>query len=269
MGFGKADVVAVDFNFSPLQTVYARAFPVGQTNTSSVVQWDGGADQYVLGTNVTRSTGVGDIVHVWDVQLSLGLVYKVEISSFSTVGGQPAPAVAALLFRNHNGGAPYAAGRQNADLETRTFAPYAPPANAKYGLAVINDNGATGQYTVKITQSTMVDVPGPGGAGAFVTRLVSLSPNPAVAGAATRIAFELAKPGRVGFELVDVAGRVRRRLDPVAFEAGPAVATWDVRGEGAGAAGAAGVAGVYFLRMSVDGRDVGSRRMVMLGGGVD
>jgi hypothetical protein len=265
-GFGKADIVAIDFNHSPLEPVYARAYPTGQTNTASTVQWDDGPDQYVLGTNVTRSTGPGDIVRIWDVHLTLGFVYQVEISSFATVGGQPAPKCAALLFRNHNGAAPYAAGRQDADLETRTFAPYAPPITTDYGLAVVNDNGATGQYTVKVSQATMVDA-SPPGAEAFVTRLVSLSPNPVTAGAATRIAFELAKPGRVGFELVDVAGRVRRRLDPVAFAAGPAITTWALRGKAVESAGAA--SGVYFLRMSVDGRPAGSTRLVLLEGGVN
>jgi hypothetical protein len=263
--FGKVNVVAMDYNVTPLGSAYVRAIPSGAANTPSTVQWDAGANLITVDAPaLTQTTGPSHLVRIWDVALEAGHVYRVETSAQSTVGGA-VPKCRAMLFANPAGDAGYAAGRTEAALETSTSAPYAAPATGRYGVAVVNDNGAVGEFTIRVVEADVVGVPElPGGAGAgtLVTRLEALRPNPVVAGAAAHVEFELARPASVAFELVDVAGRVRARTAPAAYGAGPAMSTWAWGASDAGQRSA----GIYFLRMIVDGRPAGAMRVVKLKG---
>jgi hypothetical protein len=264
-GFGKVDFVALDYNNATLGSAYVRAWPAGATNTPGTVVWDAGSNEITVGAPaLTQATGSSHVVRMWDVALEADHAYRVEVTAQSTTGGTR-PDCRALLFRNHNGAAAYAAGRADADLATSSFAPYVAPASGRYGLAVVNDNGASGEYTIAVTEADVVGVPPVAGPGVFVTRLVGVRPNPVSFAAPARIEFELARPARIGFELVDVAGRVRGRLAPAAYGAGPTSTPWRLRDGVVTPGGAA--AGVYFLRMIVDGHPVGAKRLVMLAGG--
>lgn len=132
------------------------------------------------------------------------------------------------------------------------------PSSGYYGLAVVNDDGGSGEYTLGVFDATVDVPPVP---KAFVTRLVGIAPNPAVASAHVR--FELAHPGAVRLELIDVAGRVRDRLDLGTRDPGPSEATWDLRSTGGHASDRA--AGIYFMRLVLDGHAVGAQRIVVLG----
>lgn len=73
-----------------------------------------------------------------------------------------------------------------------------------------------------------------------------------------QVSFQLALPhdSRVRLLVHDVAGRRISTSPPVQLEAGRHTLRWDGTGEGAGA-------GVYFALLEIDGRTVGSRRVVL------
>jgi flagellar hook assembly protein FlgD len=69
-------------------------------------------------------------------------------------------------------------------------------------------------------------------------------PNPTTSG--SRIAFDVARPGRVDARVLDVTGRVVRRLASAApYATGPASLDWD----GRDASGRRLPAGVYFVEV--------------------
>jgi hypothetical protein len=257
---GKVNLVAIDFNMTPTGTVYVEAIPTGLTSVNARVEWDDGADLLNLNADpLVLSTGPDDLVRIWDVWLDAGQTYRILFSPLSTTGGE-APKCWALLFRNHQGAFPYSAERQFADVQTQGNATYAAPASGYYGLAVVNDDGAEGQYTLGLFNET---VDSPVSPLASLTRLVSIAPNPARANA--RVRFELARAGSVRLDLVDVAGRVRDRLEVGVRGPGPAEVPWAL--ETGGDRASRRPAGVYFVRLVVDGRPVGVQRLVVLGGG--
>jgi FlgD Ig-like domain len=89
------------------------------------------------------------------------------------------------------------------------------------------------------------------------TRLDPIAPNPA--SGTVRIAFELAHPGAVRLEVLDLAGRRVRVLENRALDPGPHEVHW--RGDDDG--GRPLARGVYFVRLRAPGSDL-SQRMVLL-----
>ena len=248
---GRVDLVVGDFNYNPLGVTQVSAIPAGLTNTDARIEWDDGPDLIFLDDPPLQlPTDVNDIVRIWDVQLLSGQTYHILFSPQSTTGGA-APNCWLLLFRNHNGAFAYWAPRQFADVQTQTSVDFTAPATGYYGIAVVHDDGGTGQYTVGVYHQ---GVAVPDAPRRFVTRLTGVLPNPVTS--ASRITFELAEPARVGFEVIDAAGRIRARIPDRAYEAGPANAAWD--------AGSRSVPGVYFLRMIVNGVPRGERRVLVL-----
>jgi hypothetical protein len=107
--------------------------------------------------------------------------------------------------------------------------------------------------TLTVNPTVGVDGATPG-----VTRFESIGPNPARGPA--RVVFALARPGSVRLTVHDVSGRLVRRLDLGSLAAGRHRALWDGCGEGGGRM----PAGLYLVRLAVDGRPAGTRRMTML-----
>jgi len=99
--------------------------------------------------------------------------------------------------------------------------------------------------------------PAPDAAAAPLT-LVSASPNPFAS--ATRIAFDLARPARVGMRVYDVQGRLVREIAEAPFAFGRGVIDWD----GRAADGARVAQGVYLYRLELDGRPAGGGKLVTL-----
>jgi hypothetical protein len=88
--------------------------------------------------------------------------------------------------------------------------------------------------------------------------VLGVSPNPFQS--STRIEFSLATPGRAVLEVYDVAGRRVTTVMDAHAPSGPNTAQWN----GHTAGGEPVRSGVYFLRLSVDGKAVETRRITLL-----
>jgi hypothetical protein len=107
---------------------------------------------------------------------------------------------------------------------------------------------------VLITESTATNA-GDGGAPT-ATRLLAAWPNPF--NPATRVAFDLAKPGRARLRIHDVAGRLVRVLADEALPAGRHERRWDGRDE----EGRPLASGLYLCRLET--RDHASAQRLLL-----
>ena len=101
-----------------------------------------------------------------------------------------------------------------------------------------------GQNRLKIGDVSTSTPPSP---DVMASRLIGAAPNPF--NPRTAIAFELARPGRVELQILDVAGRRVRSLTSQDFAAGRYEVVWN--GEDDDGRGVA--TGVYFVRMDADG----------------
>lgn len=138
----------------------------------------------------------------------------------------------------------------------------------------IIDNSAAGHIAVDnieesytIVSKTVKEGRGGGGRGHLDNLGVELpadvslhqnSPNPF--NPTTTINFELPSVAHVTIDIFDVSGQRIRRL--LSRQEGPGLrsAIWDGRSDG----GALASSGIYFYRLSVDGRNVATRKMILL-----
>lgn len=74
-----------------------------------------------------------------------------------------------------------------------------------------------------------------------------------------RFAIDLPRASRVDLCVLDVQGRLVRRIEAAVLTAGFHVAAWDGRDE----AGGRSASGVYFARLRVEGVVIGTRRLVV------
>jgi hypothetical protein len=141
-------------------------------------------------------------------------------------------------------------GSAGMEFRTRTGQLFTPTETATYGLVVVNQDGGTGKYWLAVNPTTVGAGPAPVPA---TTRFRGAAPNPLAAhGGGGRLEFELARPARVGFEIVNLAGRVVARIADAPFAAGRGSTAWSPLG----ADGRRLVPGLYFARMRVDGEVV-------------
>ncbi len=242
------DLVVGNFNGLIPETHYARVYLQGHVGSGTgTVEWDNGADIMTVGDPpVNRSTGATDVLEVWDVYFDQANTYNI---TFTTSGAD----LKLLLFHPDATWEGRAARlvQLTGSASTQT---YNPPVDGWYGLVVVNDNGATGTYSLGIGSST-VSV---GGAAPIVTELSGIAPNPARQ--AAMLAFSLRSADVVGFEFLDVAGRLAAEIPARRWEAGRWSLSWDRRSPRSGRV----APGVYFVRMTVGGRVVGKRKLVIL-----
>jgi hypothetical protein len=185
-----------------------------------------------------------DFVRCWDVFLSAGQKYTIEFLHDAGINAK------VLLFQSHN--APYWADRSSAALQSSTTTTYTAPATDFYGLVVVNDGGSGGT-DVRVLPPNVAVAPS---TGPRITALTNAGPNPGRGPLA--LAFDLASPEAVGFDLLDIAGRVVATRSVERLDRGSWSRTWDpFAASGSGA-------GVYFLRMRAGSRNVGERRIVRL-----
>lgn len=142
---GKVDFVIGDFNHNPTGTYYAQTIdysgPVGVD-----VEWDSGSDLLTVNSlPVSRSTGAGDVLEVWDVFLQAGQTYNFAFNPTSTN-------THLLLFRNALAGV-YWTGRASAEFDVTGCATYTAPSGGYYGVVVVNDSGEYDSYTLGVGQS--------------------------------------------------------------------------------------------------------------------
>jgi hypothetical protein len=243
-----ADFVIADFNHTALRTYYAHTYRYSGAGDGRT-EWDDGADVLqVDGTPVSRTTGANDVLEVWDVRLTGGTEYDFVFQR----GGSADTKL--LVFRSLGGA--YWAPRSSRVLETTGSTSYTAPATDSYGVVVVNDNGASGDYRLQVlgpsqSVSDAARVPA-------VSMLRQVVPNPAFGH--VDIGFDLSEPGHVEFKILDVTGRLVASLPARQWEAGTWNARWDGRTQGGGGA----PSGVYWVKMSVSSREIGRARFLIL-----
>lgn len=130
------------------------------------------------------------------------------------------------------------------------------------------DGGGTPPYSVYrnsitgvvIGPGTIVGSPNASGVSKppEVPKLRAPTPNPTAASAT--VAFYLPQAGRVQLTVHDVSGRLVEMLADRPYTAGYYSVVW----RGFSSSGKKMPAGVYFFRLSVDGRNVGAQKMIMV-----
>ena len=186
------------------------------------------------------------VVH--EVRLAAGRSYQIQ---FTPAAGEQEKV---FLF-GHLGGGAYWAPRSAALLQTNGTASFTPEFGGTYALVVVAD-------AITDFGTTQLRVTGPvAGAGdsnrAAVTRLTSTGPNPAHGSLELR--FELATPAPVSFDLIDVGGRAVAHLDVGTRDPGEGHAQWRFDDDGARVS-----PGLYFVRMSVGGHMLETRRVTFV-----
>jgi hypothetical protein len=122
-------------------------------------------------------------------------------------------------------------------------------------VVVVNQDDNSGTFTLSLLSSVVAV----GGEPAPERdELSAVAPNPAHG--PLRIDYALARPSQVSFEVLDLAGRVVRRIPASATGAGRWSQAWD----GRGGSGQELAGGVYMLRMRVDGRTVATRKIMRI-----
>jgi hypothetical protein len=155
---------------------------------------------------------------------------------------------------------------------------YSVPPTFFSGLLTQNENvNAQGMFMISTGQDTIpgnrifLIARGPGGTpigiqdqgpvagtGPPALRLRAAYPNPFQD--VTQIAFDLYRPGKVGWAVYDVSGRRVRRFDGKSLPPGQWTFDWD----GRNAKGVRVRAGVYFVRVTLDGRKAASGKIVLV-----
>lgn len=187
-----------------------------------------------------------DLIDVWQVRLQGGQEYTIQ---FEQLGA----AAELFLFRTIQGctaGCPPEYLQLNGvgqEFRTTTHREYTPPASGLYGLVVVNQGTTPGEYRIGVHESLV----GVGTESPRRASFQSVAPNPVRGG--VHFAFELPQPGRVGFDIVDLAGRRVARVEDTEFPAGGSLAAWNgIRSDGVRLA-----PGLYFARMRLAGEVVG------------
>jgi hypothetical protein len=248
------DLVVGDFNHNANGSYHAWPHSYyGEGSGTGTILWDATEGQLLMNApSVSRTTGPQDFLRVWDVFLTAGTDYGFVISA-------PLSGIRLLLFRNPASGT-YWAPRSSAVLSANAQDPpvashYTAPATDWYGVVVVNDDGSSGSYGLRVTDQTGLGVDGgPPAATAFSVAW----PNPARGG--VRLAFSLRDAATVSFQVIDMTGRRVAALPGQAYDAGHRTVAWDGRSE----EGSRLPAGIYFIRMMAAGRVVGTTRCALL-----
>jgi len=248
------DLVVGDFNHNANGSYHAWPHAYyGEGSGTGTILWDATEGQLLMNApSVSRTTGPQDFLRVWDVFLTAGTDYGFTISA--PVGG-----IRLLLFRNPATGT-YWAPRSSAVLSATAQDPpatsrYTAPATDWYGVVVVNDDGASGNYGLRVSDQSGLGVDG---GPPLATAFSSVRPNPARGG--VQFAFGLREAATVSFQVIDMTGRRVAALPGQVYDAGQRTVAWDGRSE----RGSRLPAGIYFVRMVAGDRVVGTTRCVLL-----
>jgi hypothetical protein len=246
---GGVDFAVGDFNHN-LRQEYHVTFSRLDGSDGAVVEWDDGSDLVVGAPPITRTTGSNDVLETFDVFLNAGQTYNIHFTRDGAADTR------FYMYRSFTGSI---WGFPSTSVLTGTFSgQYTAPASDWYGIVVVNNDGGSGSYELGVQALTVAVDPELGPAR---SRLQSIGPNPAPAGRGPlRIEFELAQTGNVEFDVVDLAGRVVARVPSREWAAGRWVQAWDGRSDNGATLGA----GVYFVRMRLEGRDIGASKVVIV-----
>jgi flagellar hook capping protein FlgD len=244
-------VTSYETNRTPSNTTYGARVSRFAGSGSSTVEWDE-KDITIAkdGAGVSASNWTG-VLDVYDLKLFAGQTYTFD---FTHTGSAD---IKALLFTSNGIVGPYSAGRANAVFEAKDrYTIYTAPVTEFYGVVLVNDNGLSGGYTLKVLTGVPVGVGG--GPAAKETKLMGVAPNPAHGPASIR--FSLQEAGDVSFRVLDMAGRVVGSIPSQRWQPGTWAVPWDARGSD----GRSVSAGVYFVQMELNGRKLGQQRLALV-----
>jgi hypothetical protein len=243
------DFIAGNFEMLTVGARYARVYLKDHIGTgTATVEWDGGPDLIEVNEMpLNRSTGSTDLLEVWDVYLENNSTYQFQ---FDAIGAN----LRLFLFEP----AGIWVARAGAVLElsgSPSAQAYSATSTGWHGLVVVNENGASGSYSLAVSSSLVsVEDERP----SYPTALGGIAPNPARG--SMQISFSLQERGEVSFDILDVAGRRVAEMPAKSWAPGK----WSVGWSGGLVRGGALGAGVYFLRMRVGERTVGHRKVTLL-----
>jgi flagellar hook capping protein FlgD len=258
------DFVVGDFNIGHTQPVFpasdagygARAWRYSGTGDGTV-EWDSGADVITKDCGTGGSCGAKSgnnwtgVLDVWDVYLYANTTYTFD---FTTTGSAD---IKFLLFSSVGTTGTFFLPRSERLIETKEhYTAFTAPANAFYGVVLVNDNGVAGTYTLRVV--TGIPTTDVGSAPILPTGLKGVSPNPSAG--RVQIDFAMREPAEAGFDVLDMAGRLVSRIPERRWDAG----TWSVNWDGRTSRGTQASAGIYFVQMRVDGRKVGLGRLALV-----
>jgi uncharacterized protein YjlB len=251
---GVTDVIVGDFHANPLGTYYPRVYCAGAgCLDNSRIEWEVATPLPVGQPPIFRTTSASDFLQIWEVFLEAGQQYILQFNP-TDIGG-----LRLLLFRNLSPpGGEFWGSRSQAVVNTDEGTVYGAPETGWYTAVVVNDDGGEGGYQIGVARgTTAVESPGespvpPG------TRLLPITPNPVLGTVA--IGFDLGAPGNVAFSVFDVHGRPVATLPAGFWQSG----TWETSWNGRGSDGRRLPAGVYLLRMTLDARQVGENKFLLL-----
>jgi hypothetical protein len=252
-GVQGVDVIAGDFHYNPTGTYFLHSYPTDVDDQWGYTEWDAGSGALQVNplqpvqVNMTGSIGA-DRLWCYEAYLFGGFPYTLVFTNSGLSDAR------VLLFENP-GTAPYFAPRSSAILSTNTNATFTPAKTGWHGVVVVNQDDNSGTFTLSLLSSVVAV----GGEPAPERdELSAVAPNPAHG--PLRIDYALARPSQVSFEVLDLAGRVVRRIPASATGAGRWSQAWD----GRGGSGQELAGGVYMLRMRVDGRTVATRKIMRI-----
>jgi len=136
-----------------------------------------------------------------------------------------------------------------------THQPYVAANTGWHGVVVVNEDGGTGSYHLRINQG-VVGVNDP--QAPVANALQGIAPNPARGPA--RFDFALREASRVSFQVLDVAGRVVSETPERSWQSGRWSLSWDGRARN----GSRLAPGVYFVRMQVAGQPLALKKLALL-----
>ncbi len=244
--YPEADVVVGDFNFNSFATYYASAIRWTGADAGLVEYFPGHQELTLDAPDNVRTTTSDFLVESWDAPMIAGQTYTLTFSH------SPGLDAKVLVFAPTGG--PLWTGRASALVESQQSVVITAPVTGWYGVVVVRDGGA-GIFEVGLRSGTVTveGTPRPDR-----DALGGISPNPGRG--ALRIDYALRAEGEVAFDVLDMAGRRVASVEPGARSAGEWSASW----RPADASGRRLAAGLYFVRMRLGDRVVGTRKLTLL-----
>lgn len=241
---GEIAYVVADYNHTPLETVYPRAW-VGAGSGNLRVEFETQNESlfYSGGAAVAASFtwSQDDVGEIFDVYLRNGVPTRISVEPLN---GSSADYSIALF---QSAGATYYADPNDAILEADLYGPgegeyleLTPNTSDYFGLVVLSADGQGGQYRITVGPQSAVSA----GENGLITELAAAAfPNPSRE--TTQLQLALPRAQEVSVEVFDLAGRLVRQVADGPLAAGSHQLAWD----GRDAAGRRAAAGVYFARI--------------------
>ncbi|MEO0108035.1 MAG: M6 family metalloprotease domain-containing protein [candidate division WOR-3 bacterium] len=253
----KVDFCATDCNHAPLDSMGVEVWRVSGT-AGATVEYEGGFDRLVVGTNGPFSWPAGDVVEAWGVSLQNRKTYTftLDITSGSADMGF-------ALFKS---GTAYYFGRPgavaiadaNGSGGDETFN-YTSKGNDYYGLVVWANDTCAATYrilvTIKSAPAGVEDDP------ALVSdEFGIISVRPELGSGRTVIEYSVPEAANIQLGIFDVRGNAVRTLERRLMPRGAYRVAWDGRDD----QGRLVSPGIYYCRLEGTGLQAATRKLLQL-----